>query len=120
MTKPLSMNQALIPVSKARWENENNREEDKNVWGYAPPGSSIRAKLRTLPIDETEETTVIVEPEKSNGNGQKVAQNKNVKTDESNEITLKIDAVVTVVGKLPEEGVAVETITLLRPAGKKE
>jgi len=119
MNKSISPNEALVPRHRVIWERDKSEEkiDEKEInWSYAPPDAAFRAKVRHLPIDEkVKEINKDIEIEKENED----RAGKMVSRKAENEIVLKIDAEVTVIGSLPEQGVAIETVTLLRPAKKE-
>lgn len=117
MTNPVSGNSALIPrrPEKPREEwSEKRVEEDSVFVGYAPPGAQWQAKVRRL----GEEGAAPVSPVKEESHQVVPKGGVTVERNGDAGITLKIQAEVTVLGALPPNGVAIETVTVVRGSGK--
>jgi len=116
MTKPISGESALVPRRREEqrysksWMDEEAVDNER-VAGYAPQAAEWQARVRRLSGEGDEDRFERVEPvgdEPTSSGGVEVISAG------ENKLVLKIEAEVTVLGKLPAEGVAVETITLLR------
>jgi hypothetical protein len=114
MTHPVSGNNALIPrrPQSARDDDDRmeSREQEPVFTGYAPPGAEWHARVRRLGGENTVSVAGVSDDD------QKWESKKELKLDRigSEGVTLKIEAEVTLHGKLPPEGVAVETVTVIR------
>lgn len=119
MTKPVSVNSALVPRRPQKPRDEEwseSRAEEPVFTGYAPPGAQWKARVRHL----GEEAARPVAP----ASEEKVSPRGGVTVERNGEegLTLKIQAEVTVLGALPKEGIAIETVTLVKgsPNGRED
>lgn len=125
MTKPVALNEALVPrrdrthgASGGGQQASRKRATDPEAAGYAPPGSSIRARVKSLGDEtETREADPVAQADLKHSSS-RLTNDADGKG--SRGIVMKIEAEVTVVGDLPEEGVQVETVTVLRPNRAQE
>lgn len=122
MTLPVTPNGALVPRQAQAGREEqkkgntrkNDIQDEPVVEGFAPHTATMHTRVRALD-SETDLPPVDGNSRTGAESQARIVRGVSEPGKDGKGIVMKIEAEVTVVGDLPEEGVAVETITFLRP-----
>jgi len=110
--KSIPVNQALIPrknISDRGWRN--NYEEDAATsafTSYAPPGASIRAQVKALPLDDKVQSIMGAEK----GNFPHASTRLSIQHPSDQVVVLRIETLVTFQSPLSLPGMKIETTAL--------
>ncbi len=113
MTNPIPANEAMVPRCQPRFPDpEPVKQEDNEeqvVIGYAPPGASMRAKVRRLKDDECTHPVTPAEGDVAPKGA------VTVKAKNDTEVVIKVETEVALKGEIPSQGLVIETVTHVRP-----
>jgi hypothetical protein len=117
MTLKIAPDHVMVPRrnrNKSSWVVEEESEINSSHQSYAPLGASLNAKVRHL--SKSEQRILVGPVIKEENKTEDVLSIESKRNGQSRRgLVFKIEAEVTVIGDLPEDGIAVETTTLLKP-----
>ncbi len=120
MTLKISPDHVMVPrrdqKSRSSWIVEEEKEIETSHISYAPPGASLNANVRRL--KDREQKIIVGKVVEENRSEDVIEVESNGNGSSKRGLVFKIEAEVTVIGDLPEEGIAVETTTLLKSVKK--
>ncbi len=112
MNSSIDPNRALIPRNKEKPENidDNYKEIEDELKPYAPAGARWKAKVRHLGDSES-----LTRVQKVDENGGQKKPTQVVQKENGKDISIRFETEVKLTGKIPPEGVVIETSTRVKP-----